>query len=1108
MMTTTEHFQSKPEYYSSKEECEASKGKYINSNPRYRNFNQTVFHAGDVEQFETYRDPTNGEVCIPRISLAENIFESKLPLLEPGLTWNGYQEIPATCVDTTFRYIFDKFKKGIFVKIQGNRLRVLLPFSKVNFVNEWGSLIKVDPKKYHDLNDFFKKVSREEGRPFNPSRVNKFPGTWYGNNCLVRSEFPINEGDTGVTQVKDMFRELCKSRQVPDMEFFVNRRDYPLLKRDYTEPYEHIYNNDSLPLVSHRHEKYSPILSNVTGERFADVPIPTPEDWSRVSRADGKYFTKDCKEYDDKFDTPWEDKKPVAVFRGSSTGCGVTVETNPRLKAAWLSNKGEKDKDGLPLLDAGITKWSARPRKIKGNPYLTALDVESLGFGLSSQLTPREQSEYKYIINIDGHVSAFRLSLELATRSVVLKVDSPFKMWFSPLLVPNRHYIPVKEDLSDLIEKIRWCKAHDKECKIIAKNARDFYEKYLSKDGVLDYLQVVLAGLRKETGVYLYNYKSPLVLQIDEELALVRRKYFPPGAEGTVKSMPPYERTFAFLQGTHWVFNYLLRGAKSSKDLNSTLPVSKLLCQNTHSRVNLRSFFGANMIIGKEPTLREKLRESIHEAFVGLYGVNNVVKEAPNFVYTFGAVEYEDHLEILQEYVPGISFFDYLKSKMFRVQEYIFILIQLCAALEVAQNVCGFVHYDLFPWNIVLKFNEPGRPPQVFDYSLGKNKVLRIKTSVVPHILDYGKSGVIYRGRHHGFIKPYKVSRIQDTVSILVSSLHVILNNRTVSQEDFSSLLKLSNFLSGTGFNKTPFGRSKELKEFLAREHKFSVMLESDKHELENRTPMDLVRYIQKTLNFSYPVSERRFCENTLNRGNGRQIFDFYFAGTVPEKIKSYTDVFLRLKKCSIPQPKNVIHSYFAIQRFYDNLTGVYSELLRFLNHVRHGNINAYKRLYEDSINFLNFVYTKSLEKEPATLNITVDESFRDVVPAPYSQETFLLPGKIAQLLNVRGELPDLALQRELLVSVFNDGGKYKLPEGAYNFYSSDLADLFKASPLALLNNYANVQTIVTVSRGVYGNDLEALSERVGTVPASQCEDDFEAAKEYMSLYQEILEAL
>ncbi len=33
-----------------------------------------------------------------------------------------------------------------------------------------------------------------------------------------------------------------------------------------------------------------------------------------------------------------------------------------------------------------------------------------------------------------------------------------WKMWFSHLLKPYIHYVPVKSDLSDLIEKIQWCR--------------------------------------------------------------------------------------------------------------------------------------------------------------------------------------------------------------------------------------------------------------------------------------------------------------------------------------------------------------------------------------------------------------------------------------------------------------------------------------------------------------------------------------------------------------------------------------------------------------------------------------------------------------------------
>ena len=41
-----------------------------------------------------------------------------------------------------------------------------------------------------------------------------------------------------------------------------------------------------------------------------------------------------------------------------------------------------------------------------------------------------EQSNHKYILNIDGHVKAFRLGNELRMGSVILLVDSPYTLWF------------------------------------------------------------------------------------------------------------------------------------------------------------------------------------------------------------------------------------------------------------------------------------------------------------------------------------------------------------------------------------------------------------------------------------------------------------------------------------------------------------------------------------------------------------------------------------------------------------------------------------------------------------------------------------------------------
>ena len=54
------------------------------------------------------------------------------------------------------------------------------------------------------------------------------------------------------------------------------------------------------------------------------------------------------------------------------------------------------------------------------------------------------------------------------------------------------HYVPVKEDLSDLYEMIRWCQENDDKCQQIVKNASKFADKYLTEEGISDYLSDIL----------------------------------------------------------------------------------------------------------------------------------------------------------------------------------------------------------------------------------------------------------------------------------------------------------------------------------------------------------------------------------------------------------------------------------------------------------------------------------------------------------------------------------------------------------------------------------------------------------------------------------------
>ena len=58
----------------------------------------------------------------------------------------------------------------------------------------------------------------------------------------------------------------------------------------------------------------------------------------------------------------------------------------------------------------------------------------------------------------------------------VIKVDSQegYRQWYYDRIRPWEHFVPVKSDMSDLIEKIEWARSHDAEAQAIAANGRAF----------------------------------------------------------------------------------------------------------------------------------------------------------------------------------------------------------------------------------------------------------------------------------------------------------------------------------------------------------------------------------------------------------------------------------------------------------------------------------------------------------------------------------------------------------------------------------------------------------------------------------------------------------
>ena len=94
---------------------------------------------------------------------------------------------------------------------------------------------------------------------------------------------------------------------------------------------------------------------------------------------------------------------------------------------------------------------------------------------------------------VDGNGWPDRVAINLLSGSLVF-IATIHDEWVLNQLIDGVHYIKVKPDLSDLIEKIDWAAQHDQEAKKIAQNGR----KFASEKFNLEQVQVYNAFLMME----------------------------------------------------------------------------------------------------------------------------------------------------------------------------------------------------------------------------------------------------------------------------------------------------------------------------------------------------------------------------------------------------------------------------------------------------------------------------------------------------------------------------------------------------------------------------------------------------------------------------------
>lgn len=406
-----------------------------------------------------------------------------------------YKTIDFTIFRETFYYIYYYFKNGIVVHINNNKLKSFTPFNNEYYYNPFlkylyfnekdkKQLEKLDKlRKNRDIKNFYKLEKK------NKEFVKLYTKTYKYNREVMNERrkwipdgyYFINLENDDIQKnyifiYKYFLKEYIKYSNNENLLFFLNLRNFPISKKDNTYPLDNIIQNHKIP-----YQTNFPILSLYTSDKYNDIPIPLP--WDIRYIFDDILFPDISCEFINKkkLEFQWKNKTNKLCFRGYLIGNGNDAKTNMRIKAYEIGLTNPE------IFDIGILDFK---KQLKKNFNQSLIIFQTKYF--SNTLNDYEQSFYKYILILEGHFASSSISFRLHMKSCILLQESENKVWFSDLLIPFKHYVPIRNDLSDLVEKTNWCMKNDKKCEKIALNGYKIIKKILTKKYIFDYMNKIL----------------------------------------------------------------------------------------------------------------------------------------------------------------------------------------------------------------------------------------------------------------------------------------------------------------------------------------------------------------------------------------------------------------------------------------------------------------------------------------------------------------------------------------------------------------------------------------------------------------------------------------
>jgi len=150
----------------------------------------------------------------------------------------------------------------------------------------------------------------------------------------------------------------------------------------------------------------------------------------------------------------------------------------PRWQGAVLTAESEieaRRTNTLPKLNMKFPRGSIKDKR-----------WGQVGFGgIGDRMQKSELAAFKYQIDIGGGGGTTWTGTidKLKMPGLLFHHETVSKDYIHDDIKPWVHYVPVKSDLSDVVEKLEWAESHEEEAKQIAENASQFMERLSQPEG-------------------------------------------------------------------------------------------------------------------------------------------------------------------------------------------------------------------------------------------------------------------------------------------------------------------------------------------------------------------------------------------------------------------------------------------------------------------------------------------------------------------------------------------------------------------------------------------------------------------------------------------------